>query len=364
MKLSVIIKTLNEEGSISRAIESALVAIGPYTGEVIVADGGSTDRTSEIAMRYPITVVQLRTREEQCCGIGPQLGYKYCCGRYIYICDGDMELDARFVQEAIDLLDREASIGGVGGIVAEKVVSNIEFKNRARHFADRQVPHGSEVDCLTGGGVYRRTAIQEVSYLSDRNLHGFEEYDLGVRMRSKGWRLVRLESHAVDHYSHSLGTYALLWYRLRAGRLLAIGEILRAAIECDYLRNALVELRPIRFALGMLVYWPVVCLLALAFLNIPWRMVLLLVAAGLPIAAMTVRGGSLKAGIYSVVVWHLTSITLLLGFMRPRMEPNGPISSVVLRTADRNVGSDHPVERSNATVGIDESDIVGSRDSR
>src|SRR5215472_8341942 len=109
-KVSIIIKTLNEESNIARAIDSALQAAAPYGGEVIVADSGSTDRTVETAIRYPIQVVQLGDPEERCCGIAPQLGFQHSSGEYVYILDGDMELDAKFLQEAIELLDLEPSI--------------------------------------------------------------------------------------------------------------------------------------------------------------------------------------------------------------------------------------------------------------
>jgi hypothetical protein len=244
-----------------------------------------------------------------------------------------MELDPKFVQEALELLEREPSVGGVGGIVHEMRFENLEFEIRARHFRQRQVKHGSDVECLTGGGLYRRAAIEDVSYFSDQNLHGFEEYDLGARLRTRGLRLVRLESHAVDHYSHELSTYRLLWYRVRAGRLLALGEILRAAIGGKYIKNVLVELRPIRFAIGVLLYWPIVGLLASVTPSISWVIALLVFATAAPIAAMTARNGSLKAGAYAMAVWHLTAVNLLLGLIRARKRPTELIDSRILRTA-------------------------------
>src|SRR6516162_8081267 len=97
VKVSVVIKALNEESNISRAVESSLKAVAPYGGEVIVADSCSTDRTVEIASAFPITVVQLSHPEEKCCGISPQLGYQHSNGECIFLLDGDMDLDAAFV---------------------------------------------------------------------------------------------------------------------------------------------------------------------------------------------------------------------------------------------------------------------------
>jgi GT2 family glycosyltransferase len=341
VKVSVVIKTLNEEASISRAIASALEAVAPHGGEVIVADSGSMDRTIEKAMAFPILLVQLADPRERCCGIGPQLGFQHSSGKYVYVLDGDMELDSKFLQEAVDLLDRDSSVAGVGGIVREMRFENLEFANRARHFLRREVIDGVDVNCLNGGGLYRREAVENVLYLSDRNLHGFEEYDLGVRLRAKGWRLVRLESHAVDHYSYALGTYQLLWYRIRAGRFLSFGEILRAAIVGDYLKKVLLELRPIRFALGTLIYWPLVGLVAQAGPWSWWGIPVGAFAAALPVAIMWIRSASLKGGAYSVAVWHLAAVNLLISLLRVRKAPAGVIDSRILRTA-KQAGLSHP----------------------
>jgi cellulose synthase/poly-beta-1,6-N-acetylglucosamine synthase-like glycosyltransferase len=47
--VSIIIKALNEERHIASAIESALAALREIDGEVILADGGSTDRFPRLA---------------------------------------------------------------------------------------------------------------------------------------------------------------------------------------------------------------------------------------------------------------------------------------------------------------------------
>jgi hypothetical protein len=213
-------------------------------------------------------------------------------------------------------------------------VKNIEFESRARHFLDRQVEDGSEVECLVGGGLYRRAAIEETHYLTDRNLHGFEEYDVGARLRSNGWRLVRLNARAVDHYSYQLGSYRLLWRRLCAGRLLSLGEILRAGISGNYLKDVVVKLRPIRFALATILFWAFASVVASTVSSAEFLIAFFVLSATLPIAVMTARSGSLSAGVYSVVVWQLTGIALLLGLLRTRKPPTAAIRCRILRGAD------------------------------
>src|SRR5690606_40235410 len=58
--------------------------------------------------------------------------------------------------------------------------------------------------------IYRREAIENIGYLSDRNLHSYEEYDLGVRLREKGWTLFRLDRRFVYHTGHNVNAYKLL----------------------------------------------------------------------------------------------------------------------------------------------------------
>ena len=65
MKVSVIIKALNEEQRIAAAIQSALDAVAELGGEVILADSVSSDNTIAIASEFPITIVQLKNPQEK-----------------------------------------------------------------------------------------------------------------------------------------------------------------------------------------------------------------------------------------------------------------------------------------------------------
>src|SRR5579863_8329770 len=52
VKLSVVLITQNEEGNISRTLESVMPLVRDGKGEIIVVDSGSTDRTVEIAKSF------------------------------------------------------------------------------------------------------------------------------------------------------------------------------------------------------------------------------------------------------------------------------------------------------------------------
>jgi GT2 family glycosyltransferase len=224
-------------------------------------------------------------------------------------------------------------VAGVGGYIAEMRIANLEFEHRNRRLVTGRSTQPAQVRHLAGGGLYRRAALDEVRYLSDRNLHSNEEYDLGARLRSKGWRLIRLGDHAADHYGYSLASYRLLLHRVKSGYVLGSGEVLRAAIERGYLAKALRELQPIRAYGFALASWLIVLVFLLVTWNWLWSLALLLALWVLPIAGMALRRRSLMTGIYSVLVWHVQGFGLLRGLLRRRRSPTELIESRIIRTA-------------------------------
>ena len=336
--LSIIIKALNEEENIARCIESCMRVCAETDAEIILADSGSTDQTVAIAKRYPVTVVQVRDRSEGRCGAGPQLGYQVSAGRYLYLIDGDMELDPVFIATAIAYLEQNPKVAGFGGVIREMHVHNLEFESRKRRderYAQRKgqtIERPHEREYLSGGALYRREAIEDAGYLTDRNLHANEEYDLGSRLRLKGWVLIRSHETAVNHYSHTKPTFSLMWYRVRSGMIFGVGEIVRAAAASGYLANAIRDVKILRIAVGLCGVWIATGLLALMLRSVvPWSGLLLPVAVVTVLTGfMTFRHGSIKLALFSLLTWHLAVFGLLGGLLARRRDPRQPIEANVL----------------------------------
>jgi glycosyltransferase involved in cell wall biosynthesis len=326
--VSVIVKALNEEQHIASAIESALAALAGMNGEVILADGASTDRTVEVAGRYPIKIVRLTDIQDRSCGAGAQLGFQYSRGRYLCLIDGDMRLHKEFLPAAIRFLEANPTAAGVGGIIIERETGNLEFAQRSsRHDRGRQP---GPVSCLDCSGVYRRSAIQSVGYLTDRNLHAGEELDLGARLHARGWMLARMGVPAVDHHGHPGSAFALLLERFATRLSLGMGETLRAAIGRSHFWFIVRNDRKLILALLVAAWWPV--LLAIPFVL---SGVAAAVAAGmiflLPVAAMSVRWRSIQHGIYCVAAWNAFALSFLPGLLRRRTPPTQWIKSIVVQ---------------------------------
>lgn len=324
-KVSVIIKALNEEAKIAATIESALAAIAKLDGEVILADSLSTDHTVEIAQKYPIKIAQLTRPEDRGCGVGAQLGYQHSEGEYLYVLDGDMLMRPGFLESAIELMEKAPEVAGVGGRLVERNTDSLEFQARLARAPVNMQP--GTVDRLDGGGLYRRSAIERVGYLTNRNLHSYEELDLATRLRSAGYKLVRIPVDAVDHFGHTTDAFELLKRRWRSRYIFGIGEVVRASLGKPHQGLLLKDLRELRVYL-VATCWilasMLLCLMA-AMGVVPWLAPLALALA--PGVLMSIRRRSVKLGMYAVTSWVFHAAALFVGLKTPQVDPKAAIPS-------------------------------------
>jgi hypothetical protein len=170
-----------------------------------------------------------------------------------------------------------------------------------------------------------------VGYLADRNLHAFEEFELGLRLRAKGWRLARLDRIAVDHYGYRTNAYHLLWQRARSGYAAGAGELARATLGRPGFLEVVRKIRTL-WTSAFVVAWIVSILAPLALLG-GTRLAVLCSAAVVvaPISVMILRRRSLQLGLYAVAVWIVYMIGSVRGFLSMRKDPSAWIPSKVLK---------------------------------
>lgn len=318
MKVSIGIKALNEEAHIAEALQSALDALGGLDGEVILADSGSTDRTVEIARTFPVTIVQLANADDRSCGAGAQLAFQAARGDYFYMLDGDMTLDPAIIRQGVAYLESHPAIAGVAGQVIEHNLEGEEFRVRA----DKATHHEGPVNRLDCGGLYRTRAIRDVGYFADRNLHAFEEFELGARLAARGWGLARIDRPGVNHFGHQVGGYRLLWRRLRSGYSDGLGEMVRGALGKAHLAVMIRRSWPLQMAIIVVGWWLV--LAALLFARQWWAAAAL---ATVPILLLSARRRSLALGCYSFATCNVLAIGLIRGMFRRRVPPTVPLAA-------------------------------------
>ena len=90
--VSVVVPTYNSERVLSECLESLHLQDVPPS-EVIVSDGGSTDRTVEIAHQFGATVVEMEANRSAQRNAGAQIA----SGKYLLFIDSDMCVTPRVV---------------------------------------------------------------------------------------------------------------------------------------------------------------------------------------------------------------------------------------------------------------------------
>ena len=231
IKVSIIIKSLNEEALIEKCITSVINGVKAegvhFKSEIILVDSLSTDNTVSIARNHPIKIVQFANKKDVSCGAAPQLGYQYSKGEYIYLLDGDMELCEGFLEQGLKHLKENSNIAGVGGKLLDTQIFSAEDQRRVDAYD--KIKEMEFVSHLGGGGLYRKNSIESVIYFSHRGLKAFEEAELGLRLKNKNWDIVRINQNAALHTGYvetGLERLRRLW---KNGRLHAHGIFLRSS---------------------------------------------------------------------------------------------------------------------------------------
>jgi len=319
-ELSIIIKALNEEVNIERAIKSCIKETKGIKSEIILADSLSRDKTIEIAKKYPIKIVQLTNKKERSCGVGPQLGYQYSNGKYIYILDGDMELRPNFLKEAIKILEKEKQLAGIAGSVVEKRAVNIVFKRRK----EEKTKNLEYTDKLEMGGLYKREAIESINYFSDRNLHAYEEAELGYRLIDKGWKLKRISTKSINHYGYNTTSFGVFKKRWKTRYVKGAGEFLRSSIGKKFFFKTVWHMK---IYLSVILWWILliasICLIRITPVIIEGFGILSIIL----LIMFLIKKRNLKEFAFSLVSWHYSSIGILWGLVTPQRNPKDNIPS-------------------------------------
>ena len=321
--ITVSIKTLNEAKCIEKTIDSIQQQIAAYPHKIIVADSLSTDNTQQLASAKGVTVVSLTQPADRCCGVGHQLGYLYSEGEYLLLMDGDMELEKGFIDSAVTFLEAHPEYAGVAGTVEMDDAANYEFKSRKQRL--HEIYPIGDCDHLGGGGLYRRVAIEKIGYLTNRNLHAFEEAELGMRLLHAGYKLHRLDVPYFSHTSHNMPTFKLIMYRWRSGYNQATGELLRSAWGRPYLSHVL------RMVKNEIIFSIYMFLLLVSILTFNAEII---GVALLPLLAFiilkAIKNRSLINGLHSVINLAVLSAGLVKGLTHPVRDPMVPPDSKVI----------------------------------
>ncbi|MFN4133684.1 MAG: glycosyltransferase [Candidatus Hadarchaeales archaeon] len=177
-KISIIIPTLNEEKLIERTLKKAKEAAPG--AEIIVVDGGSKDRTVEIAKKYA-RVLHSRGTIAAARNVGARNGK----GEILLFLDADTILTKEFVDETLKYMKVPEVVGAGGMIMPLKtdIITEIVFYFfniliMLSFFYGRPVLAGT---CV----AYKKKPFMEVGGF-DEEMAASEDFDLCTRISKKG----------------------------------------------------------------------------------------------------------------------------------------------------------------------------------
>lgn len=324
--VTVIIKAYNEEETISNSIKSAIDGVKSAHGEVILVDSLSTDKTINIAKTFPIKILQIKDTNARNCSIGAQIGFMNSRGEYIYILDGDMELHKNFIKEGIDELQHNSNIAGVGGIVTEKTVSNIVFRKRSTSDLYKAEKPRFE-DKLMMGGLYRRKTIEEAGYFTNPHLHAYEESDLGIRLRSLGYKLKRIPMPMVVHHGDIGSSFKIMINKWKSRYLWGCGEFLRSHFGKPTFLEVAGELRLYIAVIGWWLLLAINLVLSSRRILIELQFVITLFF----LLVLFIKKRSFNELIFSIFSWNITALGIILGFLRKPRDVYCKIETVKIK---------------------------------
>lgn len=226
VNVGVVVIGRNEGERLKKCLESVV----GIAGWVVYVDSSSTDGSVEMARAMGVEVVGLdmcvpftaaRARNEgfrRLRELAPDLAH-------VQFVDGDCEVVAGWLEEAVAFLDAHRNVAVVCGRLRERYPERSIYNMLCDIEWDTPV---GEARACGGNALMRADAFEKVSgYRAD--LIGGEEPELCVRLRAAGWRIWRLDKEMALHDA-AMTRFGQWWKRAkRSGYGFAEGASLHGA---------------------------------------------------------------------------------------------------------------------------------------
>jgi succinoglycan biosynthesis protein ExoA len=225
-KISIIMPCYNEEKFIADAIESLVDDYVMEHAEILVVDGGSTDKTIKVVGKlikkgYPIGLLK-NEKKLQCYGLN--LGISEARGEIIIRVDAHSTYPEGYVQKLVKLLETTGA-ANVGGVMLPKGHTPVQ---QAIAFAMQHAVGVGNAKFHLGNyrgyvdtvylGAFKKNILADVG-LYDTNAHPNEDAELNIRILKTGKKIYLDSSIQVDYFPrNSFKKLAVQYFRYGRGR--------------------------------------------------------------------------------------------------------------------------------------------------
>ena len=219
---TAVVATLNEERYIEACLQQLLQQRGLVGKlEILVIDGGSTDRTRDIVRSHPAfgTRVALLENPRRYQAFAYNQGIRAARGSYIWFVVAHAEYADDYLSEAISLIHRldAANVGGVPKAIGDGSIGKAIAFAMSSPFGvgDATFRYVEDERCVDSVfvGVARRDRLLEIGGFSE-DVPFDEDTDLNLRLRGAGYRLaISPKLRCRYHMRRSLSSLSKQMYR-------------------------------------------------------------------------------------------------------------------------------------------------------
>ncbi|MBC8207584.1 glycosyltransferase family 2 protein [Methanococcoides sp. SA1] len=158
--ISIIVPTLNEAGNIP-----GLAGLQETASEIIIADGGSTDQTRELARAAGLTV--LKTKGGR--GCQQNEGARFARGTILLFLHADTRLPSNFAQTISSCLNDDQVIAGAFSLKIDGDGTGLRFIEQLANLRSRllQLPYGDQAIFMRRTDFFRYGPFPEVPIMED-----------------------------------------------------------------------------------------------------------------------------------------------------------------------------------------------------
>ena len=211
--ITLVIPGRNCESTLDRCLSSVVpLKENGQLCEIVFVNDGSTDATSEIALRYPVRMLQ---GTGQGPGAARNLGWQSAESELIWFIDSDCVAEPDALEQLLPQLEG-LEVAGVGGSYANLFPDSLVATLIHEEIVSRHRRMGNEVDFLaTFNVVYRRSVLEETRGFNVK-LKLAQDAEFAFRVREAGYGL-RFELDSLVGHHHPRNYWRYLRTQARQG---------------------------------------------------------------------------------------------------------------------------------------------------